>query len=948
MSKIRVLALLASLFVVGASCGSDTPRFAFKSTEKRGVITANGLRFVIMPDPTTQLVEVDVHYEAGSREDPIGKAGLAHLVEHLMFQTRPDGPDTAPIFQTLLDISTFMNAFTNWDSTHYWTTVHAENLDNMLKIEAMRMYYAADLPAQNGVPAFGCSTLKPSEFEREREVVRNEIRAGSSADNYVVQLIEAQLYPNGHAYQREIGGNDQQIASAQLSDACTFMKKYYAPERATVLIAGGVSEDDAIKSIEKWFGPIPKREPAPRTEVKPFVVPHERQEIQADVERPSVWIGWPLPAHNTPEGEAAQFGIWGALGRLSQKAEQYGFAYKVEPAILGGELAPLFLIRIELKSMDKLDEALEFAQNAAKQAYRGWDEGSYADIEEQKNRSKADQIQELEALPSRTLAVGMMVQFAKEFDFNSSGQYLFHALDKIDKFDGAQVASVVKSTLQWEKAGIIVVKPSATGLKGDTRSKVKFAVATDQGVQAAAMDPAEAAKEARHPFKVATELKGLAGAQRFTMGNGMNVVMLKDDAMPVAHVSLVFKNVGEAATPDSLVASTAAGFLRRVGDADPQGAQNTDVFSRTGVEVNCRPSEDAVYCNSHGINIYLDVMVKGLERLVTAGEYNQEQIERWQKRSLEQMKLKSSQDEDEYVRQAMAALYGPDHPYTKTSVPTKAMVEGVHKDVLEAFRRKHYTAGNATLIMVGNFDLKYAEKLAKDTFGGWDKGEVAKPVDPTPFKRPGPSFIGVTQYKDNQQVTAVIQYPSRAGVDGQEGARRVLAEMLDERAENVRFKRGSTYGLYFARQQHAGPSAYVLRGGAELGGTMDAERAGESIKAIRDSLDDLRKGDQDFDADFVRARRTLISKLLGESTVTSQLAGQLSYIANYNLDGNFYNSVMQQIAATSPAQIRALIKTELDPNNEVVVVSGDKAHVEKTFADAGIKDVKIVEPAYAK
>ena len=942
MPKIRVLALLvAGLFVLGA-CTPETPRFAFTSTERRGVITANGLKFVIMPDPSTQLVEVDTHYEVGSREDPIGKAGLAHLVEHLMFQTRPDGPDTAPIFQTLLDMSTFMNAFTNWDSTHYWTTVHTENLDQMLKIEAMRMFYAADLPP------FGCSTLKEPEFEREREVVRNEIRAGSSADAYVVQLIEAQLYPEGHAYQREIGGNDQQIASAQLTDACAFMKKYYAPERATILIAGNVDVDEAVKDIEKWFGKIPKREAAPRVEPKAFVIAHDRKEIQADVERPSVWIGWPLPPSNTPEGEAARFGIGGAFGRIAQKAEEYGFAYNVSPAILGGELAPLFLIQIELKSMDKLDEALEFAQNAAKQAYRGWDEGSYSELEEEKNRSKADLIQQLEPLPSRTLRVGMMVQFAKEFDFNSNGQYLFHALDKIEKFDGAQVAAAVKKALDWDKAGIIVVKPNANGVKGDTRAQVKFAVATDAGVQAAAMDPAEAAREARHPFHVAAELKELAGAKRFKLGNGMEIVMLQVKSMPIAHVELRFKNVGDASTPDSAVAAAAAAFLHRVGDADPQGVQNTDVFSRTGINVGCNSNDDTVVCRSHGVNIYLDVMVKGLERLVTAGEYSQAQIERWQKGVGENLKLHSTQEENEYARQTFSAIYGPDHPYTKNAVLTPQSASGVHMDALKSFRSKHYSAGNATLVMVGNFDMKYAEKLAKDTFGGWDKGEVDKPVDNKAFKRPGPSFVGVTKSKVDQQITGVIAYPSPAGVDGQEGARRVLTEMLDERAQNVRFKRGSTYGLYFRRDQHLGPSAYILGGGAEIGGTMDAERAGESIKAIRDSLDDLRKGDADWDQDFVRARRTLISKLLGESTVTGELARSLGYISNYNLDGNFYNTVLQEIAAVSPAQVRALIKTELDPNNEVVVLLGDKAHVEKAFADAAIKDVKIIDPDYKK
>ena len=127
---------------------------------------------------------------------------------------------------------------------------------------------------------------------------------------------------------------------------------------------------------------------------------------------------------------------------------------------------------------------------------------------------------------------------------------------------------------------------------------------------------------------------------------------------------------------------------------------------------------------------------------------------------------------------------------------------------------------------------------------------------------------------------------------------------------------------------------------------MDAERAGESIKAIRDGLDDMRRGDDEFAEDFVRARRKLIGNLLGESTVTYELAQRLGFIAEFGLPPTYYNTLLQQIAAVSPAQIRALIKTELDPANEVIVALGDKAHLDKAFADAGIKDVKIIEPEY--
>ncbi len=937
-------AIVAGYFLL--SCTPETPRFAFKTGgEHRGVLNSNGMKFVIMPDASTQLVQVDVHYDVGSREDPRGKAGLAHLVEHLMFQMRPDGPTTAPIFQTLLDMSTFMNAFTQWDATHYWTTVRQENFDSMLKIEAMRMFYAADVPGTPEAPAFGCSTVPESEFERERDVVRNEIRAGSRPEIYVQQLVTAAMYPDGHAYQRDIGGNDQNIASAQLKDACQFMKNYYAPERATLIIAGNVDVDQTVKSIEKWFGHIPRRTAAPHTPVADFSTQHKTVEIEADVDRPSVWIGWAMPAENTPEGEAARYGVWSTTSRLSEKGQEYNFAYGVGAGIIGGQLAPLFTIQIELKGLDKLDDALEFAQNAAKQAYRGWDEGTGEEVEEQKNLQKNDFIQNLEELPSRTVQIGFMTQFAKDIDFNSGDSYFFHELDKIGKFDNATIGGAVKKALDWNKATIVIVKPSKQGIKGDTRSAVKFSAkpVADQALTEAAIDP----REAMHPIKVAAELKSLASAKRFQLANGMNVVLLQVTAMPLASAQLIFKNAGDSSTPDNpLLAAMASRFLRPAPDMDPQMTNNTNAFARTGTRVYCYPGNEDAYCTSRNVNIYLDVVIKGLERIVTAGVYNQDQIELWQKHVKEDWKLPSTQEENEYVRQVMTALYGPDHPYTRTAIETPAGAAKIHRDSLDAFRRKHFSAGNATLVVVGDFDLKYAEGLVRDTFASWDRGTVDKPIAKDPFKRTGPAFIGVKETKENQQVTVTVAYPAAGGIDGQEAAREVLANIMNQRAEDMRFKLGSTYGLYFGRNPHKGPTGYILRGGAVIGGTIDAERGGETLKALRASIDSLRKGDEDFNEQFARARRQLLQHLLGESTVTYELASRLGFIDEFGLDTNYYNTLLQQIAAVSPAQVKALLKTEIDPANEVVVVMGDKAHLDKTFADAGITDVKIVEPDY--
>jgi predicted Zn-dependent peptidase len=220
------------------SCARPGQQLVFTYGEVRGQLPKNGLRFVVMPDPTTQLVEVDVRYEVGSREDPPGKAGLAHLVEHLMFEQQPGGPGTPTVWQILRQPTLNVNAYTDWDTTHFMINARADLLDTLVKIEATRMHD-------------GCRTISQYEFLREREVVRNETRGRNrSAEALIPQLTLSAVYPPSHAYARMIGGNDEQLSAITLGDVCQFMQQYYVPERAVVVVAGGIAADRAIRSIE--------------------------------------------------------------------------------------------------------------------------------------------------------------------------------------------------------------------------------------------------------------------------------------------------------------------------------------------------------------------------------------------------------------------------------------------------------------------------------------------------------------------------------------------------------------------------------------------------------------------------------------------------------------------------------------------------------------------------
>ncbi len=914
MTKLLRVAAVATLFVLVGSCAKD-PKFAFTYAEKRGVLESNGLRFVIVPDASTELVEVDVRYEVGSREDPAGKAGLAHVMEHLMFQLRPDegGP---PLMHFINQLSTFFNAYTNWDTTHYMTSSRSENLEALLKIEAMRLFY-------------GCQTIPEDEFLREREVVRNEIRQrGGDASGQIPQLILDEVYPDGHAYQQTIGGDDLQLTTITLQDACDFVNKYYVPERATIIIAGGVDYDATVDLIQKWFGKLERKTPGARKEVEAVTLDTSRSEVELDIERNMVAIAWALPASNTPEGENVSYGINQAFFRTASKADEYDFAYSVGPSVFGGQEAPVFVMFIELKSLGKLDEALEFTWKAAKSAHRGFKDVSWQQFDNNRKVAKASYIEQLEPLEARTNAIGDLVQFSKDIEFSSDEEFVLHELDKYDRFDGDAIASAIKKHLDPAKAKVVVFKAGKKGIKGDVRSKVTFQTKSHDKAVQPEVDP----KEAMQPLKVAAELKGLSKAERYELGNGMKVVLLpRDTGMPLVAAQLIF-NVGVAQSQTPGATQLAAGFLNPPMDAEAMFA--------SGVNVGGYATDDHTIFATKAVNIYLDIVINGLERTIRAGEYSQEQIECWQKNTAASYKTEAAQTELEYDRQFLSALYGAEHPYAKRTLILPDNVGSLGKDDLTSFKRNHYTAGNATLVIAGNFDPKKAKSIIAGSFGSWSKSTVDTPVDAELRVRTGPEFIGVVG-KESPQLQVRIAYPSPPGIDGEEGARRVLTQMLDLQLGEARSKLGSTYALFpVQREVHIGPGGYIV----DL--TVDSARAGESLKALREGVDTMRVGGDAFDIAFVRARRKLVQVLLAESTVSSQVAARLGQIEAYDLAPDFYNTLLKTISVVSVAQIKSLISRELDANNEIIVLQADRATLEAAFKEAGLTDFRIVEPEY--
>ena len=215
---------------------------------------SNGLHVVVIPDRRTPVVTQMMWYKVGSADETPGKSGLAHFLEHLMFKGTAAHP-AGEFSQLISRIGGNENAFTSYDYTAYYQRVSRDKLATMMEFEADRM---------TGL------ILKDENVLPERDVVLEEynMRVGNSPDARLTEQIMAALYLN-HPYGRPVIGWRQEIEKLNREDALAFYKRFYAPNNATLVIAGDVSVDEVRPMVEAAYGKIPPQPAIPPQRIRP-------------------------------------------------------------------------------------------------------------------------------------------------------------------------------------------------------------------------------------------------------------------------------------------------------------------------------------------------------------------------------------------------------------------------------------------------------------------------------------------------------------------------------------------------------------------------------------------------------------------------------------------------------------------------------------------------------
>jgi zinc protease len=357
---------------------------------------ANGMRVLTVEDHASPTVAIQVWYHVGSKDDPAGRSGFAHLFEHIMFKSTKN-MKSEMMDRLTEDVGGFNNAFTSDDVTVYFEVVPSNYLETLIWAEADR------LSALN---------VDDPNFKSERDVVKEEFRQGVLAPPYgrFEYLLQQKSFLE-HPYKRPTIGSIEDLDAASLKDVQEFHSTYYRPDNVTLVIVGDFETKQLDGWIDKYFAPVAKpSRPLPRVQVKE---PPRKAEIRlteyGSNDLPAVGMTFLTPRQADPDSDALR--VADAILSAGESSRLYNavvynqqLAAEINSSSEAREDAGLFVLLAILSEGKKVEDAEKSLLAEIKKLQDA--PVSAAELEKAKNQLITNQLRQLETSNGKALALG--------------------------------------------------------------------------------------------------------------------------------------------------------------------------------------------------------------------------------------------------------------------------------------------------------------------------------------------------------------------------------------------------------------------------------------------------------------------------------------------------------------------------------------------------------------
>ncbi len=914
--------LLAALLLAGttlnalpaaAQTANAVPQLNY--TERK---LANGLRVYALRDTSSPNVSVQVWYDVGSKDDPRGRSGFAHLFEHLMFKaTRNMVPEQMD--RLTEDVGGFNNASTADDYTNYYETVPANHLQRLLWAEAERM---------------GSLVVDDANFKPERDVVKEELRTGLARPygklfQHYIPMTSYQRHP----YARPGIGSIEELDAATIDDVRAFHATYYRPDNAVLVVSGNFDPADLNRWVDTYFAPIKRpagaiprvtmAEPA-RTAARSYTV------TEPNTPLPALAMSFLLPPAKSPDmpalellqavlasGDSSRFNQALIRTRLATDA-----AIFIDDKQSTGLFAP-YAILAGGKTVPEVEAVLrrELTRLASQPV-------TSAELTEARNELLTSALKERETVEGKgdLLATGVII----EGDPRAADKRLA-ALARVTPAD---IQRVAKKYLDLNTAVTIRYLPAASGATASSGDKIALAPSVvttplDPPAGITVVQPASDAQRVRPPEPAATIAVNVPTPVTARLANGLTVITVPRTNLPLVSASLVALG-GSTADPEGK-----AGLNGLTADLLTKGTA-TRSAEQIAAAVEALGGQLGASAGNEGMDLSLTVRSANLAPalgimadVAANAAFAPDEVERARGQAIDEVTL-ALQNPGALSRIAAARAIFGNGAYGSPAGGTPQSLKAIARPDVVAAAGQSLRPDKSVLVLSGDISPAEARRVAEQAFGQLARRCVRVRVTadrPASGEAPLKGKIVVIDMPGSSQAAVAVAKETIPRSDPRYYqamiANAVLGGGYSARLNReIRIKRGLSYGA------SSGLSA-GRRAGAEVAAVQTKNASAPEVLGL--ILDEMKRlGAEPIPAAEMGTRQAFITGGFGRQLETAEGLGDIvsSYVLN-GVNPSEIGRYMGAVNAVTPAQAGDAARGILAPTGTTTVIVGDA----KLFAD---------------
>ena len=865
---------------------------------------SNGLTLVVHEDRKAPIVAVNVWYHVGSKNEPEGKSGFAHLFEHLMFNGSENYNDD--YFQAMERIgATSVNGTTWLDRTNYFENVPTSALDIALWMESDRMGHFK-------------GAISQERLDEQRDVVKNEKRQGENQPyGQTWNFFSEKCFPKGHPYNHTTIGSMDDLSAASLDDVKEWFSTYYGAANAVIVIAGDISPEEAYDKVVANFGDIPAGPPI-ATGIDQIAKRNEnsRDVLQDRVPQIRLEMMWNVPSWGSEEAFhldlAARVLSQGKNSRLYKRLiydEQ--LCSVINTSMQEFELAGLFNVEINVKpgADKKLVEKI-FQEEFDKFLNEG---PTVDELNRVKTQYFAQFIRGMEQVGGFG---GKSDLLASNTVYGGSPDYY---MKRLKAMRDATTSDVKETAKEWLSNGrylleIVPFNDYETTESGVDRSKLP---------------------ELGTPDKVS-----FPEIQKATLSNGMKVMLANRKTVPVIELSVYF-DAGFAA--DQFAKPGTASLTMNMLDEGTKNRNSlkiNDDLAMLGGTLATGSNLDQSFVTISALKAKFNETLALMSDVMLNPSFPQEDFERLKKQQIITIQNQKKNPIQMAIRTLPKMLYGDDHAYgnpLQGSGYESSVAEITREDLIK-FYSDWFKPNNATIIAVGDIEMKELTATLEKQFKKWEKGTIpTKNIAPVNTAA-NSKKIFVMDKPDSPQTVIISGYLVNPYGTDNEIANNMMNNILGGEFTsrvnmNLREDKGWAYGAGTFIIQAKGQRPFLAYAPVQTDKTAPSMM--EIIREMKEYISDSPATTEEFE----KTRKNEVMSLNGQYETLNSVRGSLATMVRYNLSEDYYNKYPDAVRNLSLDQIKQSAKKMVDPSKLTWMIVGDRAVIEKEIKKLGIGEV---------